>query len=273
MAIWNRRANKPQETEQVPDEDQEQGQQQPQFVTAEQMQEMINQTLGGFMQNLQNFQAPNQQQEEAEEPAPAAPQWQPRELPPEVGDNDIAQAFEEGDYAKAMKLQRQQRERDRIEYQNEVERLRAEGSNAINVLGEKVLLSDLPDYKKYEKEINKVLSSYPAHLQSDPNVRRETYHYVRGKNLDKLKEEWLEEYKRQLNQPETGDVSEQNGRQQTRQKGAHDQQPRYFQETDLAALRSVGRNEEEFAQKLGYESWEAYQKHADELDTKPLHRW
>ena len=239
-------------------EGQEEAEPQPEYVTADQMQSMINEAVGGIMQNLQGLVQPGVQ--------PAGQPVQPKavELPPEVSDDDIAAAYEEGDFKRAMKLQKQQRERDRVAHQQELNQLRMDGAAAIGQIGEEVLVSKLPDYAKYKKEIDEYLLQFPAESRQDPGVRREVYFLIRGKHADDIANERVEEWKRQQNLQSGTEPGSTTGRETTTKKATKSAVAAQFHEVDLEALRTVGRSSDEFARRLGYESMEDYAAKAAE---------
>jgi hypothetical protein len=230
----------------------------PKYVTADEMQAMLDRTVQAMQQQFQRS-AQTIQPQHAQEPDFGA----------EVSDEQIEEAFQEGDVKKAVRLQRQQRERDKKIHQYEMQRLRNDGAQAIGEIGETILTSQLSDYQKYRAEIDTVLESFPVNVRRDANVRRAVYDMVRGRHIDDIINERLEQASRQrkTKEPEPG----KSGRSQNAP-GQQAEVP-YFTETDLLVLRDIGKSPDEFARARGYKDMKDYERVAREQDARPVHKW
>lgn len=230
----------------------------PKYVTTDEMQRMINESMQGIVQRMQQPQTPL---------TPQAPAFT---LPPEISEEDIAAALEDGDYKKALKLQRQQRERDRLQFQHDLNQLRTEGASAIGDLAEQVTLEKNPDYKKYKREVDEYLARFPVNVQKDPGVRDAVLNMVRGRHMDEIVAERIEQEKRKATlKDEPQDPR--SGTSQRRQVGKG-QEASPFRDEDFEALRFQNMSNDEFARKLGYDNWAAYLKMQAAYEKKPTHR-
>jgi hypothetical protein len=273
MQLFGKRATAPvedvEENEIEETEETEETTQPPQYATVADMQAMIE-AQGLQMQNtLQTLLTPREAPQVA-----AAP-----EFVPEVSEDDMLQALEEGDHRKVLKLQAQQRRRDQQVSEYELNRLRQEGSQWIGNVNERIVREKLPSYDKYEKEIQGVLKQFPANVRGNADVIQFVYNSVRGSHMDEELAERVEQEikarKRAANLDQTGDPSPNRGAGSGRRYQTEDEP--YFSRTAMDALRAVGRSQDEQAKKLGYESWEAYEKsaqeYAEKYENNHGHRW
>lgn len=244
-------------------EDQQEGQAQPAYVTVDQMQAMIEAQGKQMQETLATLLAPA-----------TAPATMPEpEFEAEVSDDEMFAALEEGDNKKILQLQQRQRKRDRQIAEHQMNQLRQEGSQWIGNVNLKLAEEKFPDYGKYKKEIDGVLATFPANLRADDGIIEFVYNSVRGKHMDEeletRKKQWEEAQKRQANLEPTGDPSPGTRRQGQR----YEEDEPYFSSDVDEALRFAGRSRDEQARRLGYTNWAEYEAMAREYDEKPMHRW
>lgn len=233
-----------------------------QYVTNEQLQTMLEGQAAQMRETLQTLLTPQ-----------AVPEPEPElQLPAEVSDDEIAQAFEEGEYKKAAKLQRQQRERDRLIHQHEMNQLRTESTTKISELVQHNATSELPYYKQFSKEIDTVLKTFPANVRGSKEVIKFVHDSVVGNNLDAVVDAKIaardEAAKRQANLDPTDEPT---GRRGMVARGEEDEE--LFTNQSTMALRSVGRSKEEFAKGMGYKDWDDYVRTAKKYEEADAHRW
>lgn len=242
----------------------------PQFATIDQMQALIE-AQGQQMQNtLTTLLEPKQVP--AAEPEP--------EFLPEVNDEDIAQAMEDGEFKKAAKLQRQQRERDRQIHNYELNKLQQQGATWVSNVTQKMAQEKLPNYGKYKDEIDAVLVTFPVHLRANEEIIQFVYNSVRGKHIDEEFEQRQkdeeEAKRRQANLDANPGKPTGNRRQAASGRSYEEDEPYFSREVD-DTLRVAGRSNDEQARVMGYASWAEYEKMAKQYDGEYEmnhgHRW
>ena len=266
MALFGRNRMAPNEdvVENVDVEDNEdEGQEEeekPQYATIADMQAMIE-AQGQQMQNtLTTLLQPK-------EAAPASTGPAAPELIPEVSDEEIMQAMEDGEHAKVLKLQKQQRARDKQIAQYEMDQLRHQGAQWVSGVTQKMAQEKLPNYAKYKKEIDSVLLTFPAHLRADEEVVQFVYNSVRGKHIEEEIEQRMKEdaeaKKRQANL-DANPGTPTGGRRATGR--TVEDEDSYFSDVAHERLRRTGRSADEQARKWGYKNWAEYEAMAKKYD-------
>lgn len=221
----------------------------PTYVTAEAFQQAQQQTSNVLAQLNETMQALSNALSRPVAPArPAEP------APGAITLAQYMEAIQTGDLATAERYQAQQESQWAAKH---VAPLQEQGLNAIANLTAATSTATLPYYSRWKKEIDAWVANMPPHLRMEPGVYKAAHDAVVGSHAADLISEAKEQALRGEPAPaESADA----GR---RGRGA---QPVSKAPTpaDLggaaaeAALRSVGKDSDTFARKLGYESWEDY---------------
>lgn len=245
-------------------EEEEQETQAPQYATIEQMQTLIEAQGKQMQATLTQLLTPQQE---------AAVEDDEPELPAEISDEEILEAMEEGDNKKALRLQRQQRERDKLISQREIRQLRKESASGLSNVQKALTTKELAEYGKYQKEIDNILATFPTATRGTPEVIKFVYDSVRGRHIDEEIDEranqLIEQRKRQANLDPTDEPS---GR-RSMVRGQGEDDDNIVSANADQVLRQYGRSYDQVAQGLGYENWADYVKSAKAYDKKPVHRW
>lgn len=275
MPIFSWAGKKP-AIETKPEEvDEEGGEEKSADVTLEGVQADFNAKIDRLTETIQGAVA-------ASKPLPDQPQRnirQQTELPPEVRDEDVEAAYEDGDFKLAMKLQRQQRERDKLELAMRQAQLESNGMTYIGALTRSNMRSSLTNFKKYEGEIDQVLGTFDESIRGNPEVLRGVYDMVRGRHVEDEMKEALEESRRQMNLDTAPDVGN-NVQRAAKGVAKKSKGPKTVEEAfgaDAAqALSSLGRDADEVAKKMGYDNFAHYAAASDDLNetwTEKMHKW
>jgi hypothetical protein len=242
----------------------------PEALSPDKVQAMINEALVQQMQTLgQYVQQPGQSQTEQ----PTTPQVQ---LPDEVPDEAIFEAAEDGDFKKMLALQKQQRERQNAIHQAELQQLRSEGLSEINKIGGRIVQEKLPDYAKYKDEIDDVLRQVAPEQRGNMEFVEHAYNMVRGRHVEDIVAEKVEEELRKRNLASTPDLGTETGRTVKGGNKLPTTEEQYGIEA-VSALEQIGKDEAALAKQLGYKSLEEYRA-MDEVyrgpnSTKKMHKW
>lgn len=195
-------------------------------------------------------------------PVPAAP---PQEAPKiTVSQEEIQQAFEDGDNAKASKLLAKLNEEQAavttFNIQNQFESQFNMGVDAIANVTKEVAKSGMPLYERFQADIDKRLAMVPASMRMDPNTIRSVYNMVVGENTDALVKEAHEAALRkeaddEVNLP-SGNANAGDPKEEVL-KGLYDE---VFSPDSLKALKSMkgSPNPDQYAQKMGYKDANDY---------------
>jgi hypothetical protein len=179
----------------------------------------------------------------------------------DVPEEEILEAITAGDSKKAAMLRRQQRMYDRQQTEREMGTLRQNGTAAFASIARNSLTSD-PVYKKFSKEVDKIIDDFVA---QNPNavLTREHCEYARdlvaGRHLADFTNETREETLRKAREPEEALIP--NGG--TRGAADHaEKEPErlsdvlvgdWKREFRSKASEVGGRSEEEELRKMGYQ--------------------
>lgn len=223
---------------------------QPQYATVEQMQQMVQGVASQLQENLVGLIRGGHQQEQPQ------PTYQ---AIPEPTLDQINEAYEEGDTKKALQLQAQRGAARDQRYQIELYRLRNEGQQAFAEVNQQLMSNQVPDYKRYEKEVQKKLDELgikDVGYRNNPAIVKLITNAVKGEKIDEIIAERNEAAKRQANEAETGDPT-------SSRRGQYSVPPKPVISDDAElALRFVGKDKESFAKSRGHGSWSEYEKSA-----------
>lgn len=142
--------------------------------------------------------------------------------------------------------------------------LQETGLNAIADLSG-AAIREKPHYEKYKDEINSYISSLPVESRVNPKAHDLAYDAVIGKHLNEIVDAAKEEALRSGSEDGgTGDPgnSGRGGKKNGDDEGKNVEE--VFGKDAEEALSHIGLDQESFARKLGYESWDAYVKLANE---------
>lgn len=221
----------------------------PNYATVDQMQQMVQGVAAQLQENLVGLIRGGGQQE-----------VQPTFTPiPEPSLDQINEAYDNGDTKLALQLQTQREAAREQRYQAQLYQLRQEGATAFADLNNQMLTSNVPEYKRYEKDVQKKLDELGI---KDPGTRANAKivklltDAVKGERIDEIIKEREEAAKRQANDVEMGDLS-------SARRGQYSAPPKAVisEEAELA-LRFLGKDKEQFAKARGHGSWSDYEKSA-----------
>lgn len=235
---------------------------QPQFMTADAVQAMLNsqaemmqQSFATLVDGLQTSLAPKDQQ-----PAVAMP-----------SDAEILEALENGDSKKFLALQKQKDIAMATVYDQRLTAQEQAANERMLALQERVVSTAVPE--EYKKEVDGMMDELgiDRSLRSNPKVLELLTLAAKGKNADAEKAAAIEAAKRQANLEPTGDVAGVG-----RPIGGAEKPAPVFSDDAHLALQSVGRDKDAFAKGMGYEDWNDYENATRNLITAEevvTHRW
>lgn len=239
-----------QEEEQVEEQPEPEVQEAPNYATVDQMQQMVQGVAAQLQENLVGLIRGGNQQEQS------APTYQPIAEPTL---DQINEAFEEGDTKKALQLQAQREAAREQRYQAQLYQLRHEGQQAFAEVNQQLMTNQVPDYKRYEREVQKKLDELgikDVGYRNNPAIVKLITNSIKGEKIDEIIAERNEAEKRRANEAETGDPT-------STRRGQYSAPPKpvISDEAELA-LRFVGKDKEQFAKSRGHGSWSEYEKSA-----------
>lgn len=235
------------------EEPQQQGQ--PQYVTVD--------MLGGIQQQLQQLGSQVQQMVGAN----AAPQQQqrPQEAPKfrEVTDQELKEAFEDGDFQQYNALMQARQAKQQYEQEQRVEQrikqLEQVGLSSIAGLTRQMVTQQLPYYNQFKDQIDAFVQQLPPDQQLNPEVYKHAHNMVVGspENMEKIIEQKIEQ---RVRQAANGVRTQQSGGRQQQRQGMQQGQGQMFEltEDEQDELAYKGYDTDQFARRLGYASWEDY---------------
>lgn len=237
--------------EEIPEEEEEEVEAEPtpQYATVEQMQTMVQSVTAQMQENFvnlvngtQNREVPQQQYQQIHEPSL----------------DEINEALEEGDNKKFLQLQAQRELVREQRYQQQLQQLQQAGQREFDGINAQLLETSLPEYKKYQSEVDKHVKELglTKTQASNPVVARLLLNAVKGEKLDEIYAERQEAAKRQANDAATGHPTG------NRSNPMHAEPKQIFSENAEAAIRFLGHDKETFAKKRGYTDWAAYENNA-----------
>lgn len=221
----------------------------PQYATVDQMQSMVQGVAAQLQENLVNLMQGGQRQEQ--------PQQMQHALP-EPTLEEIQTAMEEGDTRRYIQLQGQREAARDQRYQSEMYRLRAEGQQAFDAVNGRMLPNLVPDYKRYEKEVDKMIKDLglPANTRQNPQLVELLTNSVKGSKMEDLLAERIEAQKRQETLEATSAPSG------NRSNPTNAPPRKVFSDEALVALKTIGKDQETFAKTRGHGSWQEYESNA-----------
>lgn len=240
----------------------------PMAMTADQMQQMLDRQAEQFkeqqqqnMQLVQQALTPRQQQELVQPPDPAA----------------MLKAIQEGDAEEFLKLQNQKDLATEQRHQLQLQRLEQAGAARFQEVNTQLLDTAVPEYTKHKDAVNKQMDELglSPDLRSNPKIveiltRAEA---GRSENIEEEIRRRQQEQRRRANDTQVEGPGGTTRRQTQRQA---QEQPSVFSPDGLQAFAYAGKDPDDFARKMGHDSWEAYQASAAELlgqDTVTTHKF
>lgn len=187
---------------------------------------------------------------------------------PLITEAELAEALDDDPKKAAPKINRLIEQKisaaaDQI-VQTRIKPLEDFGTNSLAALSKRAALTDMPYYKKYQKEIDGHMARLPAELQGNPEAWKTAHDAVAGRHVEELLNERLEEKLRgQREEAQTPTPAATKGVKEEKKVPTLEE---LAGADGASALRLKGIDEHEFARRLGYESWEAYTKVQEEID-------
>lgn len=220
-----------------------------QYATVEQMQAMVQGVTAQLQENLVNFMSGQQHQQQPQQQEPA---YQPIQEP---SLDEVQAAWEEGDTRKAIQLQAQRDAARDQRYEYQLYRLRQEGESWVGGVNEQLLGTSVPEYKKYEKDVQQLGKEIgiDAKLLKNPQVVALLTDAVKGRKIDEIYAERQEAERRQANDAALGEPT--GGRAYPTK--VPKESP--IGEAEESAIRYYGIDREQFAKKRGHNSWSDYE--------------
>lgn len=171
----------------------------------------------------------------------------------DVSDEELQQAVLSGENVgpKVRKLLAAERERIKRDM---IDPLQQTGLESIAGLTKQMALAQMPHYKKYQREVDEALGNLPANARLNGAVYKAVYDSVIGGHLDELVKEGISQQARRVAQAEETQVpGRRGGKGVSEVPRAEDLGP-----GTKDALEVIGKDEEQFAKRLGYKSWADY---------------
>lgn len=187
------------------------------------------------------------------------------QLPPEITDEEINDAIRTAENpAKALRGMLKRELATLVK--TEVEPLRNVGLGALGDLARRAAVPEMKHYGRFKGEIDSYIARLDPSLRSRPETWKVAHDAVVGMHHDQLATEAVEEAIRKTRDEGTaapgsgGPGQGQSGRVPTVEEAAG---------ADAAALlKARGLSPDEFARKIGYDSWGAYLKMAKDLEAE-----
>ena len=225
------------------------------FMTAEQVSDLLD-------RHTRMMQEQNQQYLQTVQQIAQPPQQPPQpEQPLMPSQDEVRTAFETGDGNAFMDVYTRSLQALHQANQQQVKQLENAGMQRINELSQEVVKQSVPDYTRYEKEVDRLAQEYgvTGDLRANPKVVQLLVNAAKGENLDREVDQRIEARQRQAAQRQTPDPSAQ--REEVRAGG---RDAPLFSQAAFQALRNAGRTPDQHAQQLGYANFEEYEKAAAE---------
>lgn len=223
--------------------------QQPQFLTADQVEQMIsrqNEQFANYQREtlnaVQQSMAPRREEEQLQPPDP----------------KEMKRALEEGDSDRYLELQQQQLLYVQQMTENRIRSLEQAAVQRFDDLNQQTIETQ-PTYQRYKREVEAMMDD----LQLGPSLRRNPKivsilaNAARGQNVEKEFEEMQQQRRRQRGRQATGEPTNARSGRSTR-RGRQEQEP-VFSPDAMQALRASRRTPDRHAQLLGYKDWADYE--------------
>jgi len=181
---------------------------------------------------------------------------------PDVSEDELVNAINGGQGTQAIRkmITKEAKALAKTLIRDHIDPLRTAGLGAIDELSREVHGSKMEYYKRYEKEIDQYLAQVDPGLRVNPQMRKLAYEAVVGRHVNEIAQEKAEEAIRKQGQDTVvGVPSTKAGARALGQDKIVVPMPEDLGGADAEkALREVGRDQEQFAKKLGYKNWEDY---------------
>ena len=173
----------------------------------------------------------------------------------DVSDDELEQALNTG--TGADKFRRMVRAEAQRLTKTQIDPLRDEGQRAIAGIIRQTATATLPHYKKYAKEIDDYVDRLPTGQKLNPEVYKIAHDIVVGAHVDDIVKESIEAMKRQGSGDQRSQTPSQTSRGTTGfvPSGTITKPPSTDQDDILA---NKGQSPDQFAQGLGYKTWDEY---------------
>ena len=232
----------------------------PQYVTVDEFRRMEQAIAGqreliaSVNQSLQTLAATRQR--EAATPA----------SPGEMSDADIDAAVDEGRMTPVQAARLiAKREAARVE-RDHVAPLRDTGIASMSTFARESALNARDDkgtprlkyYKQYQKEIDGWIEKLPPQARLDPTIYQQAHDLVVGSHMHEILEAEREAAIRAANQPKPEPTAPRTRTGRTNESGTVPTVEELMGSQAAAALEGKGMNPDQFAKRLGYDSWAKY---------------
>ena len=149
-----------------------------------------------------------------------------------------------------------------------ISEIESTGTNALSNVASEMARSDMPYYKRYQKEIDAYVATLSPHLRMNKQVYVVAHNAVVGQHLPDIIKEEREKVMREAADPNA--AGSPGGAAGRRANGAPaDDVPtveQIFGKEAADALTSVGRTPDQHAQRMGYKTWADYAKFVKEQE-------
>ncbi len=249
----------------------------PKYVTPEELNAALDRATQQMVSTVQGLAAPR--------PAPA-PQQPPiqqfnEQQIADITEDELNEAFTEGNLVKYDKLQKQRIAKERQDYRRDIHQLKQEGMQAIAGLTQQMSAPKRAGLEKYQGEIDAILGTFPVETRANQQVLEFVYNSVRGNHFRELVDAEAEVAKRAANTKPTqgsGDAATD----RTTAMAAKSVSWNESLDKRMAgrnatpadqALATTGKDPDQFARQLGYKNMEDYLAKTAEYETKKTHKW
>lgn len=226
----------------------------------QEFQDGVTGTLRTITSTLENLATRPQQQ--------AQPQQQQAPQITDISDEDLETALISGDGGAKAIRKAIKAEAERL-YQERIVPLEQYGVQTFNELSERVVGKDQKHYNLLRKEVDQQLAQMDPALRASPRARDFAYKMAVAENMDRIVQAEVEAKLRTTADDEAGltqrSTSDRGVGTRTDGKQKQQQSPmEVFGNESLKALRSVGRDMEHMAKRMGYKNADEYMKLAEE---------
>ena len=200
---------------------------------------------------------------------------------PDINEEELQQAFQEGNLVQYDKLQKQRIAKERQDYRRDIHQLKQEGMQAIAGLTQQMSAPKRAGLEKYQGEIDAILGTFPVETRANQQVLEFVYNSVRGNHFRELVDAEVETSKRAAATKQTqgaGDAATDRttamASKATSWNENLDQRMVGRNATPAdQALATTGKDPDQFARQLGYKNMDDYLAKTAEYETKKTHKW
>ena len=194
----------------------------------------------------------------------AVARGEPVKAKPRVTDEEINDAYAQGNAAQVIRRLQQEIAEDIVA--QHVTPLQQIGVQSISGLTMEVTRGQMKYYERFKPEIDKYIEQMAPEARMNPQALKIAHDVVVGQKADLLVKEAVEASLRQGAEGGQANLPGSTVKRGEKDAGKVPTAEEVFGKDSANALLSKGLTEDEFAKNLGYESWAAYMKVYDEQE-------